>query len=61
MLLDSLQYLASYSCSAERSMEKSSSCVQEVELTNNPGGTKELSLCDKLKFSNPYIFAIWWC
>ena len=23
--------------------------------------TKEMSLCNKLKFSNSYIFASWWC
>ena len=23
--------------------------------------TKELSFCNKLKFSNPYSFATWWC
>ena len=24
-------------------------------------GTKELSFCHKLAFSNPYIFETWWC
>ena len=23
--------------------------------------TKEMSFCHKLKFSNPFIFATWWC
>ena len=24
-------------------------------------GSKELSLCQKLKFACPYIFSTWWC
>ena len=28
---------------------------------HTPGKLKEFSLCHKFKFSNPYIFAAWWC